>query len=189
MSDDAPPPFRFTRESRIRIDGDGHVWHEGQRVAHPRLERALASWVDFDDAARRYVLRNANDWCWVTVDRAPLVVRHAWVRGDRVEVELSDDARETLRVETVRVAPDGEVFAYVRGGTLLARFDRSAAFSLLEHAEGAPDGSASLRLDGELVPLRALAAGERLPPRPGGPMPVASPSTAEADGGTRSATR
>lgn len=176
-TDEAAPPFRFTRESRIRIDADGHVWHEGDRVAHPRLERALASWVDFDDDARRYVLRNAIDWCFITVDLAPLVVRHAWVRGDHVEVERSDDGRETLRVDTVHLRPDGEVFAYVREGSLLARFDRSAAFALLEHAEYGPDGAPSLRLGDALVPLRTLSADARLPPRPGGPDALAAPST------------
>ena len=176
-TDEAAPPFRFTRESRIRIDADGRVWHEGERVAHPRLERALASWVDFDDDARRYVLRNALDWCFVTVDLAPLVVRHAWVRGGGVEVECSDDSREALRVDTVHVRPDGEVFAYVRGGALLARFDRSAAFALLDHVELTPDGAPALRLERGLVPLRTMRADERLAPRPGGPAALAAPST------------
>ncbi len=176
-TDEAAPPFRFTRESRIRIDADGRIWHEGERIAHPRLERALASWVDFDDAARRYVLRNAIDWCFVAVDLAPLVVRHAWVRGDGVEVECSDEAREALRLDTVHVRPDGEVFAYVRGGTLLARFDRAAAFALLEHAELTADGAPALRLDGALVPLRTVSADARLPPRPGASAALAAPST------------
>ncbi len=171
------PPFRFTRESRIRIDADGHVWHEGERIARRPLERALASWVDFDDEARRYVLRNAYDWCWVTVDRAPLVVKHAWVRDEGVEIELNDEQREMLDLATVRVAPDGETWAYARGGTLLARFDRSAAFALLDHATLDDTGAPTITVGARTFALGLLADGERLPPRPGGPFPVQAPST------------
>lgn len=181
MSEDAAP-FKFTRESRIRIDADGHVWDEGERVERARLERALASWVDFDDASGRYVMRNSVNWCFITVDLAPLVIRTARVVGDQVEVELSDDGRERLRVETVRVAPDGSAYAYARGGTLLARFDRAAAFSLLEHAEYAAGGAPVLRLGDRVVPIGTLALGELPPPRP------AAPSTPAADGGTRTPT-
>lgn len=174
--------YQFTRESKIRIDADGHVWDEGERIDRARLERALASWVDYDDASGRYVMRNSVNWCFVTVDLAPLVIRSARVVGDEVEVELSDDSREALRVETVRVAPDGNAFAYVRGGTLLARFDRAAAFSLLQHAEYTDAGAPVLRLGARLVPVGTLALGEVPSPRPTGL------STPAADGGTRTPT-
>ena len=84
MTDAPEPPFRFTRESRIRIDRDGYVWHEGQKVAHDKLARALASWVAVDPETDRYVLRNPLDWCFITVDDAPLVVRSV----TRFSVEL-----------------------------------------------------------------------------------------------------
>lgn len=172
------PPFRFSRESRIRIDADGRVWHEGERVAHPGLERALASWVDYDDAAGRYVLRNALDWCWVAVDHTPLVVRAVHVGGEGVAVTLSDGSREPLRLDTLRVAPDGATYAYVRGGTLLARFDRAAAFALLQHAEPEGEGYV-LALAGGRSPVGTLAPGAHLPPRPGDAL-----STSSTDGGT-----
>ena len=178
---DAPPPFRFTRESRIRIDADGRVWHEGERVLHEGLARALASWVDFDDATGRYVMRNSLDWCFVTVDRTPLVVRSVVPRGDSFELELSDGSAEPLRPETLRVAPDGAVFAYARGGALLAGFDRSAAFALLEHAVPVGDGYA-LRVGERELPMTLLAEGEVPPARPVG----FTPSTSGGEGGTRS---
>jgi hypothetical protein len=175
--------FRFSRESRIRIDAEGHVWHEGERVAHEGLARALASWVDFDDATGRYVLRNTLDWCFVTVDRTPLVVRRVTPRGETFVLELSDGSSEALLPETLRVAPDGAVFAYVRGGRLLAAFDRSAAFALLEHAVPAAEGYV-LRIGAREFPLVLLGEGEIPPPRPRS----ASPSTPGDEGGTRSPT-
>jgi hypothetical protein len=177
---DPPPPFRFSRESRIRIDPEGRVWHEGERVLHEGLARALASWVDFDDATGRYVMRNPLDWCFITVDRTPLVVRRIIPRADAFDLELSDHTVEPLRREHLLVAPDGALFTYVRGGTLLAGFDRASAFALLEHAVPAGDGFA-LPLGGRVAPIAALAEGEIPPPRP-----AATLSTSAGEGATRS---
>jgi hypothetical protein len=165
MSAEPTPPFRFTRESRIRIDVDGYVWHEGERIERDRLARTLASWVDYDDASERYVMRNAIDWCYVTVDDAPLVVRHVWVRDDRVDVELSDDAREVLSLDGLHLDPNGVVYGYARGGTLLARFSRSAAFVLLEHARYRDDGTPVLRVGDREVTFTMLDAATRPAPR------------------------
>jgi hypothetical protein len=144
--------FVFSRESHLRIDRDGHFWHEGERVAHPRLEQALASWVDRDEATGRYLLRNALDWCYVTVDDAPLAVRAVRATATGFEVERSDGGAEALALDTVSVLDDGQVYARVRGGRLPARFDRGAAFALLSHAEER-DGGVFLRAGGDLVPV------------------------------------
>ncbi len=154
MNTPESPPFRFSRESRIRVDPDGHIWHEGERIDNPRLAEALARWIDLDPDTGRWVMRNSLDWCFITVDAAPLVVRSCrWKSpGEGVEVELNDGTSEPLRLDTVRVRDDGEVFAYVRGGTLLARFSRAAAFALLDRAD--PQG------------LSTLPPGTVPPPRP-----------------------
>ena len=162
---DAPPPFRFSRESRIRIDADGRVWHEGEPVLHDGLARALASWVDFDDATGRYVMRNSLDWCFVTVDDVPLVVRSVRFDPEGVTVALSDGSTERLRLDTLRLRDDGEVFAYVRGATLLARFSRAASFALLDRVEEGPDGPC-LRLGDARIALRIVPPGALPPPRP-----------------------
>lgn len=157
-----PGAFKLTRESRIRIDRDGRVWHEGERVENPRLAHALASWVDWDDATSRWVMRNSLDWCFVTVDHTPYVVRAVHLlEGDapRLDCERSDGVRETIHLDDVFVDPDGPVYAYVRGGTMLARFDRAAAFALLEHAAFEGDGAVVLRLGDRTFPLRALDPG------------------------------
>ena len=162
---DAPPPFRFSRESRIRIDAGGRVWHEGEPVLHDGLARALASWVDFDDATGRYVMRNSLDWCFVTVDDVPLVVRSVRFDPEGVTVALSDGSTERLRLDTLRLRDDGEVFAYVRGATLLARFSRAASFALLDRVEEGPDGPC-LRLGDARIALRIVPLGALPPPRP-----------------------
>ena len=126
------PPFQLSRESKIRIDREGYFWHEGERVEHAGLAQGLASWLAVDQATGRYILRNAMDWCFITVDDAPLVVRSATISQDKPAVlALSDGTTEALAPETLRIDPDDMPYCNVRGGTLPARFGRSAAFTLL----------------------------------------------------------
>lgn len=143
-----PAPFRFSRESQIRIDAEGHVFHEGERVMHEGLARALASWVDLDDATGRYVLRNSLDWCFVTVDDCPLAVRRVRFEGPTVTLELSDGRDEPLDPTSLSLSADDVLYTRVRGGRLPARFVRSAAFELLSRAELDSSGRATLDVGG-----------------------------------------
>lgn len=155
MTDPGPvPPFRFSRESNLRIDREGHVWHEGEKIAHENLARALAGWVAIDPTSGRYVLRNALDWCFVAVDDAPLVVRTVRpAPGTKVgeanwpgfELDLSDGSTELLDARTLRIDADEVPYCDVRGGTLPARFARNAAFVLLEHLTSCAQDPAAIR--------------------------------------------
>jgi hypothetical protein len=164
MTEAPAPPFRFSRESRIRIDRDGYVWHEGQKVEHDKLARALASWIAIDPETDRYVLRNALDWCFVTVDDAPLVVRSVRVAKDGFDLELSDGAIERLAPDTLRIDADDVPYCDVRGGALPARFSRNAAFVLLEHADADGDRT-HLRASGRDFAIRRVGRGEGAPHR------------------------
>lgn len=161
--------FKLSRESKIRVDRDGHIWHEGERVLHPGLARTLARWIDIDEQGR-YVMRNALDWCYVTVDHTPLVVRAVTLETDpamRVEVELSDDSTEKLDLGSVQVDPDGVVYTHVREGKLLARFDRQPSFKFLEHVETDAKGIMVFRLGTLSARIAPLERGETLvPPAP-----------------------
>jgi hypothetical protein len=169
----APPPFRFTRESRIRIDRDGHFWHEGERVEHAGLALGLASWLAIDPETDRYILRNALDWCFITVDDAPLVVRTVshGARGE-VTLGLSDGTLEPLNPATLRVDADDVPYCDVKSGTLPARFDRTAAYTLLERARPDAGGYVLALASGE-YPVKRVARGEgaphRAPARPDDP--------------------
>jgi len=118
----------FTRESRIRIDREGHFWHDGARVEHPGLARAFAQWIDVDPQSGRYILKNEVDWCFVEVEDAPLVVRQV---EPGLVLYLSDESREPLDVATLRLA-ENVPYCDVRGGRLPARFSREAAVTLLD---------------------------------------------------------
>ncbi|HJZ87061.1 MAG TPA: DUF1285 domain-containing protein [Polyangia bacterium] len=135
----------FTRESKIRIDRDGHFWHEGARVEHPGLARAFARWIALDSETGRYILKNDVDWCFVTVDDAPLVVR---ALDAEMRLHLSDDETEPLDPKTLRIDENDVPYCDVRGGTLPARFSRAGAFALLERARPAPSGGVLIALPG-----------------------------------------
>ena len=161
------PPFRFTRESRIRIDRDGYVWHEGEKVVHDKLARALASWVAIDPETDRYILKNTLDWCFITVDDAPLVVRSVTVASaERIDLELSDGSIEPLDVATLRVDADDVPYCEVRNRTLPARFSRNASFTLFEQAASADEtGNVAFVQGGRRIPVRRVNRGEGAPHR------------------------
>ncbi len=159
-------PWKLTRESDIRIDRDGRFWHEGARVLHPGLEQALASWVTREPTTGRYILKNTLDWCYVTVDDAPLAVRAVtFTSGDLpwVSLTLSDGTTELLSRDGVRVTLDGVVYSDVREGKLPARWDRTPAFTLLQRAVEGPDGGVSLTLGTVPVPLTRVSLVETSP--------------------------
>ncbi len=148
--------FRISRESRIRVDRDGRFWHEEQLVTHDRLAKALASWLAIDPETGRYILKNALDWCYVTVEDAPLGVRTlTW--ADPPTLLLSDGTTETLDATTLRLDAEDVPYCDVRAGGLHARFSRSAAYVLLSHVKS-QDDALVLDLPSGPVALRRVAA-------------------------------
>ena len=133
MAADEPPlPPGFTRESSIRIDKQGGIWHDGQPVTHPGLAEAFARWLDVDPDTGRYVVKNSINWVFVTVDDAPLVVRSVTEDDGGLLLALSDGTREPLAQDTLRLDGDDVPYCDVRAGRLPARFTPRAAFALLE---------------------------------------------------------
>src|SRR5689334_3417614 len=112
----AQPPFPLTRETTIRLDRDGVFWHDGARVEHPGLARAFASWISIDPESGRYILKNDINWCFITVEDAPLLVRGVSVARDGFDVVLSDETRERLDPRTLRLDADDVPYCDVRGG-------------------------------------------------------------------------
>lgn len=151
-------PFPFTRESTIRIDADGHFWHEGVRVDHPGLANAMATWVSKHPTNGRWVLENGWDWCYIQVDDVPLLVRAARVDRDGVRVTLSDGSEEKLDPAGMTVDGDGVIRCTVhpsaRGGPYPAKFTRHAQLAVVDRLEEDEQGQFLLRTDGAVIPLR-----------------------------------
>lgn len=163
---DALPPYPagLSPETQIRIDRDGHFWNEGQRLGHEALERAFASWVGVEAATGRYILRNSVNWCYVTVDDAPLVVRALAVGDDgELAITLSDGVTEPLDLGSLRLDVDDVPYCDVRprSGTarLPARFGRTAAYALLERIVPDAEGVLELQVGARRVAVQRVIRG------------------------------
>ena len=133
-----PLPHGMSAESTIRIDADGRFLHDGAPVEHPKLQRALARWIDVHPDDGRYILKNAISWCYITVDDAPIQVRSVARAPAGFLLTLSDQTTETLDPTSLRIDADEVPYCDVRGGALPARFSRQAAFELLDAWENTP---------------------------------------------------
>src|SRR5689334_18015209 len=125
----APPPGT-SRESTIRLDADGKFWHDGERVDHPALERALHGWIALHPDDGRFILTNGYDWTYFQVDDAPYTVRALRVNPESVTLILSDETEEPLAPETLHVGRGDALYAKVKGGKFAARFSRHAQTAL-----------------------------------------------------------
>jgi len=149
-------PFPFSRESSIRLDSDGRFWHEGGLVEHPGLALAMSTWISRHPEDGRYILENGYDWCWITVEDTPFLVRSVRVDGTSLVLTLSDATEERIDPHELRLDPAGnlrcDVKRAAKGGPYPAKFDRHALQSLSERIHEDGDGFI-LTLDGGSVRL------------------------------------
>lgn len=136
---DHPEFFRFpapegrSRESTIRLDGEGRFFHEGAPVEHVKLAQAMHTWISRHPDDGRYILTNGYDWTYFTVEDAPFTVRSVRIERDRVVLCLSDGTEEAWDPASTRVAGDAlyaRVKARERGGPFEAKFMRHALTGL-----------------------------------------------------------
>lgn len=152
-----PEMIERFRSIGLRLDRDGHFWHEGERVAHPRLAQALLRWLDVRDDGRDIVRLDDARYAYVDVDDAHLRVAAARWHGDRLTLVLDDGSAEELAYATLALGADGGLRCRARGGKLTARFSTGAQQVALERLDA----------DGDRHVL--AAAGQRWPIGPDAP--------------------
>ncbi|HMJ51921.1 MAG TPA: hypothetical protein VK540_07580 [Polyangiaceae bacterium] len=148
----APPPGT-SRESTIRLDADGKFWHDGERVDHPALEKALHSWIALHPDDGRFMLTNGYDWTYFQVDDAPYTVRALRVAPEGVTLVLSDESEEPLAPETLHVGAKDALYAKVKGGRFAARFSRHAQTALAPILHEDKPGALRLTVGGREYPV------------------------------------
>lgn len=123
------------RNSGIRIDREGQLWHEGHTVEHGGLRAALFRWLDRNPDGQ-YVFRlDEKRFANVEVADTPLVARSARWQGEALWLGLSDGSEEALDRGTLTVDEAGVMRCLVRGGKIEARLSTSAAVVLAERME------------------------------------------------------
>jgi len=130
---------------RLRIDRDGLWYHDDVEVTHEGILATLRDGLLHD--ADGHYLQIGPVRVPVEVDDAPFVVLRAEDEGDGLAVILNDGSREPLRPETLRLGPGEVPYATVKDGRFQARFNRAAAYQLLQRlAEDPVSGAAALIL-------------------------------------------
>jgi len=151
-----PAPEGASRESTIRLDGEGRFFHEGAPVEHPGLARAMATWIRRHPDDGRFILSNGYDWVYFTVEDAPFFVQAVEAKGSRLRLLLSDGTVEDWDVARSFVGRGGALYAPVKrgadGGAYSARFTRHAQASLEPWLRDSSAGPA-VEVGGKVVPI------------------------------------
>ncbi len=148
---DHPEFFRFpapegrSRESTIRLDGEGRFFHDDAPVEHPKLAAALHTWIARHPDDGRFILTNGYDWTYFTVDDVPFFVRAVHEEDGDAILVLSDETREPLDPSTLRQNERGELYLRVKtdakGGPFDAKMTRFAQTQLAPFLEADGDGA------------------------------------------------
>lgn len=153
-----PPPPGRSRESTIRLDADGHFWHDGERVEHAGMARAFAGWITLHPDDGRFILSNGYDWSYFTVEATPMFVEGVRVDDGRPILRLFDGSEEPLSPGELWVGERDALYTRVKGGRLVARFQPRAQVELAPLLALGEDGAVALRISGRTFPV---------PPGPG----------------------
>jgi uncharacterized protein len=169
---DHPEFFRFpapegrSRESTLRIDGEGRFFHDDQPVEHPKLAAALHTWIARHPDDGRFILTNGYDWTYFTVDDVPYFVRSIKKEGEDAVLVLSDATEEPLDPATLRMGPRGELYLQVKpeakGGPFDAKMTRFAQTQLEPFLEPGDDEAAQGGSERSVI-LRTARGEARLP--------------------------
>jgi hypothetical protein len=127
-----PAPAGQSRESTIRLDGEGRFWHDGTLVDHPRIEEALHSWISRHPDDGRHILTNGYDWTYFTVEDVPFFVQSVRLDGATGSLWLRLSSGDEVTPEGFSIGPEGALYAAVsvKGQPDEARFTRHAQIQL-----------------------------------------------------------
>jgi hypothetical protein len=153
-----PAPEGRSRESTISLDGEGQFWHDGERVVHPGMQLAFATWISRHPDDGRYILCNGYDWSYFAVDDVPFFVRGVRESAGALQLALSDGTVEALEPSALRVGARDALYCAVKDGAFDARFTPSAQSALVAHVTALPSGALGLEIDGVVHPIGGVGA-------------------------------
>ncbi|MFO0667800.1 MAG: hypothetical protein U0174_27855 [Polyangiaceae bacterium] len=162
----APPPPGRSRESTIRLDGEGVFHHNDEAFAHAKLRDAMHTWITRHPDDNRFILDNGYDWTYFTVEDVPYFVRHLAEFEDSILLVLSDGSREALDPDVMFIGPGDAIYVQVKRpntpnaaddgrGPYWAKFTRHAQTALAPLLTPATDGvvDAAIRVGNRIVPI------------------------------------
>lgn len=147
-------PFDFRRSIDLRLDADGHWFHDGEPFQHAGLIALFDRGIDVDEGTGEPILRVGDKWCYIRCDDVPFVVRTLRISSDHADLTLNTGAEVSLRGEAFRLGPNGVLYAEL-GPKRRARLSRTAQAALAPALDEA-DGAYVLTLGGRRTPLPPL---------------------------------
>jgi hypothetical protein len=137
-------------EFRIDVEGD---WYDGAvQITHPGILANLRANLRRDGDGYFIQTRVRIP---VRVDDAPFVVMRIERQADGLHAHLNDGSDERIDPASLRLGPGDIPYGVVKGGAFEARFNRAAAFQLLQLADyDERSGAGTLRIGGGAWPLR-----------------------------------
>ncbi|GAB4526683.1 MAG: hypothetical protein Tsb0020_44390 [Haliangiales bacterium] len=151
-----PELIERLRQTGIRLDRAGRLWHEGEEIKHSGLRRAILRWLDRREQDGRPIIRfDDTRYAYIDIEDAALLVTSARWERDRVWLRLNDDSEEELDYKSLTVGADDALYCLVRGGRLSARVTTPAYYVLAEGIEPVAPDESHAPGGGELFALRA----------------------------------
>jgi hypothetical protein len=129
----------------IYVDKEGRWFHKGAPIIHREILLLFYQCLSVDEQGH-YIIKFKDQVCRLDVEDTPFVVLSTdFVRagGDgeknRFILHLTDDTKEELAPETLRIGPDNVLYCKIRGGKFRARFSRPSYYQLARHVEEEPE--------------------------------------------------
>ncbi len=145
------------RNSRLRLDCDGHFWLAEERVAHPRVERLFHQGLSLEADTGRLVLRVGPQWAYVQfVDDVPWFVTRLRRTNDALHATLADGSEVDLDPSTLEMTPAGHVHAELSGRGR-ARLLRDATSALTRWLDFDGERPVLMFVSGRRVPIQVRA--------------------------------
>lgn len=154
-----PPPSGQSRESSIRLDGEGRFWHADELVRHPGMQAAFSTWIRRHPDDGRYVLCNGYDWTYFSVDDVAYFVRGVRSLPEGLQIQLSDSTEELLDPGSLRLGLRDALYCQIKAGSFAARFNPGAQTALLPYLSESAAGEPQLEIAGRCFPIGSRGPG------------------------------
>ena len=125
---------------QIRIDKEG-VWYYGENEIF-RKEIILLFYENLtQDQSGRYLIALGDERCYIEIEDAPFVVKSVDRKTpesknrELIYLHLSDESREPLDPDTLRVGRENVLYCSIRKASLTARFSRAAYYQIANYIE------------------------------------------------------
>lgn len=140
------------RQTGIRLDREGRLWHQGAEITHPGLRLAILRWLDLRDDGRPILRLDERRYAYIDIEDAALLVLSARWDRDRVWLTLNDGSEEELDYASLTIGAGHALYCTVRGGRLRARLTTAAYYRL---ATGIQPADAATTATGDPGPDQA----------------------------------